>query len=579
MDEMLSNLVAEIERHNQAYWVDNDPLISDEDYDVLMQRLAELAPDHPLLSKPQARQKGDLVLPRAMLSLAKVYTGQELLTWARSVARSPAELFRVGPKFDGCACIGWVDGAGSCRLATRGGEDLTDKLSYIGIDIGVEPVVGELVVLKDDLPKIRRGDGSAYKTCRSAAAGLLNSKEQSADLNLVAFCDYESKAELLSLADIESVDWEGSLEDVLQEPYPVDGIVVRLADNDYGESLGVTEHHPRHSVALKIKNPATTTTLLRVEWQVAATRFAPVAVLAPCEVDGVTITRATLHNLAQINKLGVRIGSVVRVERAGSVIPAITAALSTGVTPIVPPAHCPSCGAATTSDGQDVWCSAPETCPSMLAKRLINSLTDFGVENVGPAVADALVAAGKSTIPQVFAMSCADWRALPGFAEKSAQSMFDQFQGKLGGKIEDYKVLAAMNIPGIGQTLAKALCAEVNPRDICIQVDCSIAGLGHERWTALRQKFDHGLWLWAQQHFDVVLTSEQAQRPLICFTGEGPQSRDNLIKLAQKRGYEFHKGVTKNLALLVCTSNDGNSSKLQKARKYGIEIKTYEEWL
>lgn len=583
---MIGTLAEQIAYHDNLYWNLNAPEISDAEYDVLVEQLRSLDPDHPVLHRVHGGV-GGTKHPEPMLSLSKAYTREEVVKWARSVARSDAEVFGVTTKWDGVSARLVVSGGRPQALYSRGdgyeGEDWTRHLKHVQFPFGM-PDRGEIIVRRIDFSRKREEVaallGREYKNTRAMAGGLLNNASLPDDLpSVLTFLPFTLGVELVTLRElIEEVDFGGCLADLADNDFPADGLVIRLVDNEYAESLGNTEHHPRHSIALKIKNPAAETVLLGVEWQVAASRLAPVALLEPCELDGVTISRATLHNLQQIARLDLTLGATVRVERAGSVIPAVTGLIKAGSSPIGPPESCPSCGAPVRTDGQDVWCSAPETCPSTQAGRLLNGLRDLGVESVGPTTAQALVAAGYSTLPAVFAMTKGDWLKLPGFAEKSAAQMVKQFTTAKLTPIEDFKIIAAMGIPGIGQTLAKQFC-NVRPAGSYGETSDVIENFGPERQRALQSGFDYGLWAWAPSNLNLINTYGAQDKPLICFTGEGPQSRDALIKLAESRGFVFHKSVTKSLALLVCTDPEGSSNKLKKARQYGTKIQSYEEWI
>ena len=213
-----SELAKEIEKHNRLYWETGEPEITDEEYDLLIRRLEELNPNHPLLTAvltPTVASSGKVVHSNPMLSLNKAYSLEELLEWARKYARSEQELFLIQPKYDGIS----ANFAGGI-LATRGdgeeGENITDKLVLLELESKNykgpvnRPVRGEIVIRDDDFKtiysNIKKKDGKSYKNSRNAVAGIMGLKEidnmvsQGAKLTLV---DYEMISYQVKMADFE----------------------------------------------------------------------------------------------------------------------------------------------------------------------------------------------------------------------------------------------------------------------------------------------------------------------------------------------------------------------------------------
>jgi DNA ligase (NAD+) len=569
----------EIAIHDKLYWEKNAPVIADEVYDALVKELRDLDPGNVLVNRVPsgAVPLGTFKHERPMLSLDKAYTKEELLTWARGVAREAGERFLIMPKVDGVACE-----VNERHIVTRGdgenGEIITGKAPIINLsEVTSMPCRGELVVLKSVLAKLERPDGKPYKTCRSAAAGLLGLKETETDLGqVIRFVNYEvTVIGTATLAELEEIDWEATMLDEQAADYPVDGLVIALADREYGESLGANSHHPRHSVAFKCKNPETTSKIIDVEWQPAKTRIAPVAILKPTELDGVTISRATLHNLDEIARLSVGIGSKVKLARAGSVIPAVIEGLSPG-DPIVPPETCPACAAPTWIDAQNLKCSNPH-CGGVAAKKLRDALVRLEIDECGPAVCSSLVALGKLTPSAVLRMSWEDWLKVDGYAKVSATKAFNRVQQRLRTPIDDFRVLAAMNFEGIGLTNARKIMDVYNARDLTAGADlAAVEGIGEVRAKAI----DLGIeWVDLLGLLQVVESKGQLSRPQVVFTGADARPREEWIKLAEERGYVFNKTVTKKTTVLVLADVNSTSTKAKKARQYGtVKLMTYEEF-
>ena len=255
MDE--TRLAQLIEYHNRKYWVEAEPEISDEEYDFLMRRLAELNPDHPLLSAvnaPVVATSGKVVHREPMLSLDKAYSLDEVMEWAGKYARTPVEPLLVQPKYDGISAV-WSGGI----LATRGdgetGENISDKVPLIELEHpkGVMPLAefrgqarGEIVIRDDDFKtlyaNIRNRSGATYRNSRNAAAGIMGLKDiammlhQHAKLTLVDYSLHSWNTTYGTLRE----NWDELVQKIETLPYPMDGIVLKLADEAYARSLGNT---------------------------------------------------------------------------------------------------------------------------------------------------------------------------------------------------------------------------------------------------------------------------------------------------------------------------------------------------
>lgn len=571
-------LEAEIERHNKLFFEEHTFEISDPEYDLLVEELRAINPGHPLVSK-LAEAPGSVVHPEPLLSLGKCYTPAELLKWAEGVARSHSERFGVSDKRDGCAARNEQEPIG---LFSRGdgvsGEDWTSKLKVIKFPFGAAGR-GEIVVTKTDFEQFRtetlRSDGSQYKNERAMAAGVLNTKTLPAGFpKVLTFVPYTHEEEVVTFEELFDIDWLASMTDAQAGPIPADGLVIRVLDRDHFDALGTTSHHPRGAIALKFKNPTGRTKLINVVWQCGKGRLSPVGEVEPCEISGTTITYCSLHNMDFINSLGLQIGDDIEITRHGDVIPGVTCVISQGKNRrAITCDACPACG----SSVED-FCCTNSSCGGTATKKLLDALVRLGIETVGPTIANQLVTAGRTTIPQVFAMSPENWQALPGFATASALKMHKQFQNRLLEPIEDYRILAAMNIHGVGLSLSKKILAKLNLAELySAGTDLEqLDNVGPGRAAAIREGFDEGFHAWAVFNMNIVATKGLADRPLICFTGAGPLSRSEYIALAEKKGYAYKNAVTKNLAVLVASRSD--TTKAKKAASYGVQVITYPEF-
>ncbi len=600
MDE--ASVASLVELHNRKYWVDGEPEISDSDYDLLLRRLESLNPAHPLLSEvnaPLVAGSGKVRHAKPMLSLDKAYSLEELLQWAAKCARGPDEAFSIQPKYDGISAS-W---SGSV-LASRGdgetGEDITGKLPLVEIESPgwtgplkdfKRPARGEIVIRSDDFSnlysKIRNRNGRLYKNSRNAVAGIMGLKEidemlvQGAKLTLV---DYELHCWRSSLESFRS-DWPSIVEAIEGLPYPMDGIVVKLSDQAYSESLGSTAHHPRGQIAFKFSGVRRKARLLAVEWSFGKNCLTPVAEIEPVDIGGITIRHASLHNLQNLIDKDIHVGDLVEVERAGDVIPYIVSAEPGQERRSCLIDKCPSCGSALVKDPPELRCLNPD-CFETRLQLLLSAVRNIGIERLGePNVRKMMGVLGVRTIKDVFNLSVMDILRLDGFKEKSAGNLYKEIQA--AREVPDYMLLASLNVKGVGPNIAKSVLGKFTLAELRGMDEAALSaleGIGPERAGAIAAELRRQAAFLDELLACVRLRQTKGgasaeARPGICFTGKMPEKRGYYEDLARAAGFEPLDSVVSGLAILVAQDVSGSSSKLDKARKAGVKVMALDEWL
>ena len=590
-------LVELLEYHNRLYWEKNAPEISDARYDEIVRALQKIDPGNPLLSQiftPSVAGNGKVRHTTPMLSLDKAYSLEALLEWAAKFARTKDEMLFVEPKYDGISAS--FDGR---VLATRGdgefGEDISDKIPLIELEAPGytgplnRPARGELLIREDDFrtlyASIRKKDGSTYKNTRNAVAGIMGLKDISSMLAQhakITLADYALWRRKIPLAELES-KWEALKEELAALPYPQDGIVLKFADEKFRTSLGSTAHHPRGEIAYKFTNIKRNTVLLDVEWSSGKNCLTPVAVFEPIDISGTTITRATLHNAENVISLGVMIGDEITVERAGDVIPHIIAS-SPGIfrrDPMI--SSCPRCGTPVVRRGPDLVCPNLD-CPGTVLQQLAAAVKCFGIDNLGEATLQKLIDRGLIRhMRNLFDLTVSDLLTVEGFARKSAANLISELEK--AKTVNDYQLLAALNIPGIGLNIARQLLTEHTISDLrtmSIEELSECPGIGPERAAAIRNELNI-----QSSYLDELLSAvtplhaEKHDRTAktICFTGKMPEKRSFYEKLAESHGYTPVSDVSKDLDLLVAADPAATGGKLDKAGKYGVKTVSLEEFL
>lgn len=599
----LDELVPLIEHHNQLYWEDGNPEISDTDYDLLMRRLKELAPEHPLLEKvgaPTVSAIGKVEYAKPLLSLDKAYSLEEVIDWANKYARSGDELLLVEPKYDGISA-NFENGI----LSTRGdgftGENISDKIplielekkDYCGSLSG--SARGEILMRNDRFERFRSNiyakGGKKYKNSRNILTGLMTLKE-SKDIQQVEFVmkrcdaylslvDYDLYSEPVLLKDLSS-EWASLLSDFEKLPYPMDGIVIKIADKKYRDELGSTAHHPRGEIAYKFQNARKESKLINVEWSFGKNCLTPVAEIEPVEINGITIRHATLHNIQNIIDRDIQIGDTVIIERAGDVIPYIAASEPGVFRESALIEKCPCCNSVLVRQGPEICCVNPECLESNLQK-LLASVRNIGIEELGePTLRLLMTTFNIRTLDRLFELKKEDFLRLPGFQMLSAGNLFNEIQN--ARKVGDYQLLAALNVPHIGPNIAKLILKEYTLDELQVIDEeklSEIKGIGPERAKALIEalKKEKDLFESLKGILQIAVTKGVSEKPTVCFTGKMPQKRAYYEQAAELNGYIPVDDVNKNLTILVCASLTEDSTKLTKARKLSLKIMEIDDWL
>ncbi len=587
--------------HNDLYWKKAAPEISDVEYDDLMRELEAIAPDHSLLTAVHGAavaSSGKVQHKEPMLSLDKAYSLEKVLEWADKFVRNADEMLLVQPKYDGISAR-WEDGL----LVTRGdgaeGEDISDKLPLIELEsindyVGRlrldEPIRGEIVIRDDDFrtiyKNIKRKNGEVYKNSRNAVAGIMGLKEiadiqaQGAKLTLV---DYRKISYAYSRRDLPEY-FDELLEKIENLPYPTDGVVIRIADEEYSASLGNTAHHPRGAIAFKFTNIRRQSVLRKVVWSFGKNCLTPVAEIDPVEIGGVTITHATLHNLQNVIDRDLQINDIIEVERAGDVIPYIVNSLPGENRRSVIIRQCPCCNSDLEQRGPELCCVNKE-CFEVRLQNLLAAVKNIGIERLGePTLRKMMQTLKVKTLRDIFELKVIDIMRLECFKAKSAENLYNEIAK--ARNVTDYQVLAALNIPHVGLNVAKVILKNLPLSELRTANEetlSAIPGVGPERAKAIKKELVEQSDFIDELLEAVILSesrnSENENLPTICFTGKMPEKRSYYEDLAKSKGFHAVDTVSKELSLLVAADITGSSSKLVKAAKLGVRVMALEEFM
>jgi DNA ligase (NAD+) len=653
VEKEIAKLREEIRHHEHLYYVLDAPEISDLKFDQLMRRLQDLEREHPELVTPDSptqRVGGEPAaeFPRVrhstpMMSLDNTYSVDELRDFdrrVRSLSGRDQVDYVAELKLDGLSMSLVYENGALRHGVTRGngvvGEDVTANLKTIrSVPLRVDPKKLELWHKPDDfevrgevlMPRTafaalnaqRESEGlPKFANPRNSAAGtmrLLDSRivaSRKLDIFLY-FALVDGKPPLNEhWKTLESMSKLGfkvnshralchSFDEVLKFiehwqtereslDYDTDGIVIKVNDTRLWDELGWTAKSPRWAVAFKYAARQATTVVKDIRAQVGRTgTLTPVADLEPVEVAGVTVSHATLHNMDEIERLGVEIGDTVRIQRAGEVIPQVLEVVEKAKDrrPFRMPSKCPVCGGDVfRAEGEVAYRCMNSACPAQLKESLRHfaGRHALDIEGLGEALVDQLVDKGLvKDVADLYVLTLDDLVALERMGEKSASNLLGEIEASK--KADLPQVVFGLGIPFVGERTAQLLARHFGSLD-------KLAAAGEAELDEVNEiglKTAGGIAKWfREEHNQKVLKKlrhaglrfEQEQSRKIgdalagktfVLTGTLPTySREEARKLIEDAGGRVAASVSKKTDYVV--AGDEAGSKLEKARELGVKV-------
>ena len=665
----LMRLAKQIAHHDRLYHAEDAPEITDQEYDALVRRNAELeaafpqlvredSPSrkvgHAIASSPLSKVKHEV----RMMSLDNAFSAQEVEDWVARVRRflslaDDAPLaFTAEDKIDGLSCSLRYEKGVLVRAATRGdgqvGEDVTPNVAFIpdipqsiaGEVPDVFEVRGEVYMAKADFLALNAAQedagGKLFANPRNAAAGSLRQKDatvtakrplkfwahgwgaasavpgatQQQVVDALREWGFPVSALFRRVEDTQGLlgSYEAIGEARPELPYEIDGVVYKVDRLDYQQRLGFVAKAPRWALAHKFPAERAETTLENIDIQVGRTgKLTPVGRLAPVLVGGVTVTNVTLHNRDEIERLGVRPGDRVVVQRAGDVIPQLVDNLTRDEkrTPFTFPDRCPECGSeAVAEEGEvDVRCTGGLICPAQRTERLKHFVSRgaLDIDGLGEKTIDQFFALGWLESPaDIFRLKDrrADILALDGWKERSVDNLLASVEARR--EPDAARLLFGLGIRHVGSVTARDLMknfhelpalrstaekAHAGDEDALASL-VSIDGIGSAVVEALGDFFheDHNKAVWedilsqvAPPRYVVETRDSPVNGKTVVFTGKlETMSRDEAKAQAERLGAKASGSVSAKTDLLV--AGPGAGSKLKKAADLGIEVIDEAAW-
>jgi len=655
--DRIDYLRKKINKHNHAYYVLDKPLISDFEFDQLLNELQDIENKYPQFydsNSPTNRIGGDVLnefktKPHRykMLSLANSYTKNDLIDFDKRIQKTVNHNFRYicEYKYDGVSIsLTYKNGELSSAL-TRGngieGDDVTTNIKTIksiplklsGTFPNFFEIRGEIFISKSDFKKMnlsrKNKNLSTYSNARNTASGsikLLDSKEvakrpldcflfQILSEELPSNSHYKNlnKAKEWGFKIPDTISIHNNINDVINYltkfeekknklPYDIDGIVIKVDDISLQKEIGFTSKIPKWAIAFKFKPDQVSTKLKEIIYQVGRTgAITPVAILEPIKIAGTIVQRASLHNLDQINKLDVRIGDIVYVEKGGEIIPKITGVNFNERTlfckPTIFTETCPSCNTTLIRLENDAkhYCPNTNYCHPQIKGKFEHFISReaMNIDGLGSETINLLIKKNLLiNLNDLYELKFDDLEKLEGLGKKSAENILDAIKKSKERSFE--KVIFALGIRYVGVNTSKIITKEL--KNINAIINSKVEDL--LEIEEIGEKIANSIYEYFQNQNNVLLINNLINKKLkfeidkklvnesnklkgenIVISGTFERfSRDELKKIIEEHGGKNSSSISKNTTFVIAGKNMGPSKK-NKAKDLSIKILTEEEFL
>lgn len=645
--ERIAVLTAEINKYEHTYWVLNHSLVTDEHFDSLLVELRRLEKKYPLAIQPNSPTKriGSVLTDGfakvthsvPMLSLENAFSDTDIYAFDTKVSKLTGGVgvsYYPEYKFDGLAIVLKYKNGLLTQACTRGtgieGDDVTANAltiktiplsfermqtteSWLGTDIEIR---GEVIFLTEDFNQIKHLYG--FANARNAASGTMKlhdpqevarrkltfiaygidlpgkpCSERYHILRELGFLTYPVRNEAVKCSRImDEINHIQGIRHTL--PFEIDGAVIKTEDTNLWTVLGNTNTAPRHSIAYKFKAERVTTVLTDVEWQVGRLgAITPVAILEPVYVAGSTISKATLHNVAEVARLGLSYGDTVYLEKAGDVIPKITGIVEDECAldnqQIIIPEHCPVCGTRVqfTLSGLAIYCPNDEYCRAQVLGRLEHwcSKKALDLHGISTALVEKMFDHGCiHNIGDLYSLTETDLLGIDGVGDTTITNILNAIDTS---RLQPWnRILYALGIPDVGQRVANKIAEKYSLAEVARgQFGTDVSEIIRQSInTYFSTNYGRQACLAIESNElnsyikTVAPTGDRLEGKSFLFTGTlQTLKRTAAEELVKAYGGTIASAVSKNLTFLVAADKAG--SKLIKAQSAGVTILNEEQFL
>lgn len=653
--EKIKELVEQLNNYSYKYYVLDDPSVTDKEYDKIYDELKKLEEETGfVLPYSPTLRVGDMVLDgfekythKAKLwSLDKAQSIEEIIDWHNRNVKFVNDMRLKGEdlpdlkyvltkKFDGLTINLTYNEEGVMEIAaTRGtgniGENVTAQVKTIkSIPLKIEnndilEVHGEAVMTQEAFDKYNESAQVPLKNLRNGAAGALRNLnvKETARRNLSAFfydigykegSPFKTYLEMLNFIKEKGLPMDDYMKvcttiDEIQEQidyinsirfdlnYDIDGLVVAIDDMRTRELMGYTVKFPKWAIAYKFEAQEATTKLLGVEWNVGRSgRLAPTAILEPVELAGVTVKRATLNNMDDIARKGVKIGADVFVRRSNDVIPEIMGIVPEtldGAEDIKPPKECPACGSHIILDGAHYFCENTLSCKPQMVKSIVHYACREAMNIAGFSERTAEQLFEKlniKSISDLYKLKEEELIDLEKFGPKKAQNLLKAIENSK--ECELHAFIYALGIPNVGVKTAKDLVSRFKSieglKNATFEELVSVPDVGDIvaqdvmsffKEEKVLETIDELLALGVNPKFEEVeVTENPFMGKTVVATGSLQNySRSEIKEKLESLGAKVAGSVSKKTDYVI--AGEAAGSKLTKAQELGVKVLSEEEF-
>ena len=648
--ERIKELTKMLNEYRNAYYNESESIISDYEYDKLYDELEKLENETGLSF---ANSPTKTVGFQVKSELEKIKHSHPMLSLDKTKSVDDLRKFAgdkdciLSLKMDGLTCLLTYENGGLVQAETRGNGDIGELIThnanvFENIPLTIEykghfEIEGEAIITYDDFEKINKvlPEDKKYKNPRNLVSGsvrqLDNRIAAQRHIKFVAwkvptevcsnsFLNRLKYAKELGFEIVPLFTYSGKSSDKENLPemieslkikahdhgYPIDGLVMTYNDIQYGESLGLTGHHPRHSVAYKFYDEEFETTLNNIEWTMGKSGcLTPTAVFEPVEIDGTIVERASLHNMSIFKDLELSHGDTITVFKANQIIPQVSDNLDRTLTNLcIPPSTCPICGGKTEivkdNDTEVLMCSNSNCKGKLLGKlSAFVSRNKMNIDGLSDETLSKFIARGWLTcFSDIYNLK--DYYIhminMSGFGRKSIDKLIDSIEKSRS--VELNRFIAALSIPGVGDSTAKDIskhCEYDFGTFVMRLIDkynwSVIDGIGEKTSQQINEWIDDSC---NREDFRKLLqtiipvnlnTNDNTDQSLagknFVVTGDVTQfkNRKELQKFIESKGGKVTGSVTSKTNWLINNDVESTSSKNKKARELGIPIISEKDFL
>lgn len=641
MDKIIKikQLVRQLNHYRNLYYNDSISIIPDKQYDDMYDKLKRMEEETGIVMSNSPTTTVGYVVKSSlektthshpMLSLDKTKSVNDLIKF------SSGKDCVISLKMDGLTVLNTYENGTLQKSETRGDGEVGELITHnarvfdnfpinIPFDRRFE-IEGEAIITKDDFEHINTN--GEYKTCRNLASGSVRQLDSriakdrhvhfiawKVPFGFTTYIDGFRIAKDYGFEVVPYVTYNSNIDDINkkieqlkamaeEKSYPIDGLVISYNDVEYGKSLGMTGHHPKHSLAFKFYDEEAVTILQDIKWGMGKTgQLTPVGIFNEVQLDNTTVNKASLHNVSILKELQLGIGDEITVYKANQIIPQIRENLTKSNTCIVPN-KCPICGQSTRiikeNDSEVLMCENPD-CKGKLLGRLVHaaSRNALDIENLSESTIEKFINLGwLNSIKDIYHLSSHknEMKTLEGFGKKSVEKLLSSIEKSRNTSLERF--LYALSISLVGKSASKDISKMCNDNfDNLVDLMksspeklLSIDGFGTTMMNSMAKWwYENSLWVYElsreftfeKSQLVSYETSSTLNGKTFVVTGSVNhyKNREEMQKDIISHGGNVASSVSSKTDYLINNDIDSTSSKNQKAKSLGIPIISEDDFL